>query len=319
MPHLLRRIVFVAVAWLVAAGPLQAASVYQAPANNAVQWLNSQQNPDGSWGLIYEEQFLVTSEVVRALAAYQQKGATYYKGATWLENHNPINVDYQARTILALKPQGELVNDNIAFLQSAQNLMITGNGGWGVSSAYQGAAMDTALALQAGFVAGGIGNYGSATSFLKSIQLGGTSDKGWAIGDNTASDPIVTALVGQALVPYRATDSTLTTPIASAVATLNTQVNSTSPVAVQAITVLALLRDNPASSTAANLLVGLMGSQGTGGDWQGDLYTTALTTATARSISRYLRRGLSIRVLILRRGTTQEVTYGCSRILRRGG
>ena len=292
----LRTIFFVTLAWLAVAAPVQAASVYQAPANKAVQWLGSQQNPDGSWGLFYEEQFLVTSEVVRALAAYQQKGPAYYQGVTWLENHKPANVDHQARSILALKPHGDILAGGIGFLQNTQSLAAPGDGGWGLSGSYLSSPVDTALALEAASQAGSIGNYSLATGFLKQSQLTGATDKGWAVGNNSVSDPVTTALVVQALVPYRASDATLTTPIANAVATLNTQVNSTSPVAVQAITVLAQLRDNPASSAAANLLVGLMGSQGAGGDWAGDVYTTALSLRSLAAAMQSDLAGLSQRV-----------------------
>lgn len=260
-------------AWV---APGHAASAYQTSADKAVQWLVSQQASDGSWGPYYEEQFLLTSEVVRAFAAYQQKGSAYYAGITWLQNHNPINVDHHTRVILALKPLGESLTGNIAYLQNAQSLAAPGNGGWGVSAAYLGSAFDTALALEAASQVGIIGSYSLASGYLKSAQLAGASDKGWAVGNNSNSDPIATSLVVQALVPYRASDATLTTPIANAISTLGTQVTSTSPVAVQAQAVLALLRDNGASNVAANLLIGLTGSQGPNGDWNGDAYTTAV-------------------------------------------
>lgn len=255
---------------------VHAASVYQAPADNAVQWLLSQQNSDGSWGFYYEEQFLVTSEVLRALAAYQQKGAAYYAGVTFLQNHNPINVDHQARAILALDPHGDTLTENINFLEATQSLTTPGNGGWGLSGFYLSSSVDTALALEAATLTGSIGDYTSAAGYLKQTQLAGANDKGWTVGNNDASDPLTTALVVQALVPYRASDSTLGTPIAGAVSTLSSQVSSTSPVAVQAHAALALLRDNLTSTTATNLLIGLLGSQGPSGDWQSDVYTSAV-------------------------------------------
>lgn len=303
MNAFMRAVVFVVAIPIAGIAPVHAASAWQPPATLATQWLVSQQNPDGSWGQYYNEQFLVTSEVVRSLAAYQQKGPAYYAGLAFLQNNNPGNVDHQARAILALKPQGELLTGNIAFLQNAQSLIVPGmpgNGGWGVSAAYLGAAPDTALALEAGnLFVGGIGNYGNATAYLKSAQLTGATDKGWAVGNNTASDPVATAQVVQALVPYRATDASLATPIANAVATLSAQVTSLSPAATQAHAALALLRDNPASTTAANLLNNLTGTQGASGDWNGDAYTTALALRALSAAMQSDLAALGLRVNML--------------------
>lgn len=283
-------------AWI---APLNAASVWQAPATKATQFLVSQQNMDGSWGQSEGELFLVTSEVVRSLAAYQQKSPAYYAGLTFLQNNNPGNVDHQARAILALQPQGALLTGNIAFLRNTQNLVAPGNGGWGVSSAFLGSSPDTALALEAGNLVGGIGNYGNATSYLKSTQLTAIADKGWAVGNNAVSDALATALVVQALVPYRATDVSLATPIANAVATLGAQVTNASPTATQAHVALALLRDNPSSAPAANLLVYLVGVQGQNGDWNGDIYTTAVALRALSAAMQSDLAALGLRVDLL--------------------
>lgn len=72
------------------------------PELQAAQWLASQQNLDGSWGMEEEIKSLATTSAVIALASIYQRNAAYYKGIAWLENHNVPNVDYRARRILDL-------------------------------------------------------------------------------------------------------------------------------------------------------------------------------------------------------------------------
>jgi hypothetical protein len=147
MRHLL--LLVTVLSWALCVPTAFAANAYLAPANKAVAWLNAAQNPDGSWGASDALKPLYTSEAVRALAAVNQRSSQYYLGLGWLENHNGGSVDYEARRILALATHGDNVGASQSLLASAQRLALPGNGGWGLSAAYQGSPLDTALALQA--------------------------------------------------------------------------------------------------------------------------------------------------------------------------
>lgn len=251
-----------------------AASPYLSPANRAVAWLNMAQNPDGSWGTVEALKPLYTSEAVRALAAVNARGPKYYLGLGWLENHNGGTIDAEARRILALATHGDNVAASQTLLASAQRLTTPGNGGFGLTAAYQGSPLDTALALQAYTQLGLATNTMQAIAYLKSSQLT-SADKGWPLAQETASDALTNAHVILALAPYQASDATLATVIANAAATLNTQVTSTSPLPLQALAALALQR---AAVTPSALLASLLAAQGADGSWGGDVNATASAT-----------------------------------------
>lgn len=256
--------------------PLGFAGTYDTPAGNATTWLIQQHNSiDGSWGSTTELKYVQTSEAVLALTTMNRRTPEYYAGLTWLENHAPANVDFKARRILALVPNGANVSTDLTYLQSAQNLAAPGNSGWGLSSVYQGAALDSALTLQAYSQAGVSTNVSSGVSYLKGAQITGT-DNGWAIGQETASDPATTAQVLQALIPLKSTDAALTTVIANGLAALNSKVSSASTVPQQALAALANFRNNSASTQAVTLLNNLVAVQSTDGSWGQDIYATAL-------------------------------------------
>lgn len=256
--------------------PLSFAGTYDTPAGNATTWLIQQYNSvDGSWGSTTELKYVQTSEAVLALAAMNRRTPEYYAGLTWLENHAPANVDFKARRILALVPNGANVSTDLTYLQSAQNLTAPGNSGWGLSAAYQGAALDSALSLQAFSLAGITTNVSSGVTYIKGAQITGT-DNGWAIGQETVSDPATTAQVLQALIPLKLTDATLPQIITNGLTTLNSKVSSASTVPQQALAALANFRNSSASTPAVTLLNNLVVAQSADGSWGQDIYSTAL-------------------------------------------
>lgn len=253
--------------------PAFAASPYESFVAKGVSWLTFNQNIDGSWGWDSAVAPPATAEAVIALRAINYRTPAYYWGIAWLENHNAANVDYQSRRILALAANGDNVQSGQQYLQAAQSTAIPGNGGWGLNATYEGAPLDTALALQAYKQLNVSTGVSSALGYLKTAQLTGT-DKGWAFGqDIAASDPAVTAQVVVALSAYKAGDPTLVTPVNNGVAALTSRVTTASSTYLKALAALALLR---AGSNANTYLASLTASQWPDGSFDGDPYITAV-------------------------------------------
>lgn len=283
-----RRLVVLAVLALLL--PITAgAQTLDASAGGAVNWLLAQQNADdGSWGATDEVKYVQTSEAVLALAALNRRTPQYYAGLTWLQNHAPVNIDHTARRVLALQSNGSSVATDLQSIQVAQALAVPGNSGWGLSKTYQGAALDTALVLQA-YNQAGIGtNVPNAVGYLLSAQLTGT-DQGWVVGQESASDPVTTAQVLIAITPLKSTNPSLPAAISNGLAALNAKVTTASPVSQQALAVVANLRNAAVSPPATALLNNLAATQGVDGSWGGDIQATALAArAEAAGIGRDL-------------------------------
>ncbi|HEY4213699.1 MAG TPA: hypothetical protein VGM84_19630 [Steroidobacteraceae bacterium] len=299
------------------------AGPYDLPAKRASDWLIANMaSSDGSWGGAGDELiYLQTSEAVLALGALNRRSFEYNAGITWLENHPPANVDYNARRVLALQANGNNVSADIAALLTAQNVTAPGNSGWGLSKAYQGSPIDTALTLQAYKLVGVNTNVASALAYLKSCQLTG-ADKGWPIAQEATSDPVTTAQVLLALIAYRSGDATLATPIANGMAALASKVTTGSPVHWKALAALTYLRDNPASSQAVTLLSNLITTQGIDGSWGGDVHATALAArAFAAAMGRDRSADLQAVVMLdskLRAAINQALNRNALDALNRG-
>lgn len=249
---------------MLAAIPAQA-GVYATPAQRAAEWLESQQDAsDGSWHDANASEagaFLQTAEAVLALHQVNRRRAAYYAGQTWLENHDPQNLDAQARRLLVLRATQSSAQPDIDDLLAATTIPATGQAGWGLTGRYQASPLDTALALDALRTAGASFDSASAIAYLKAAQLTATGDKGWPTAAGTTTDAYTTARVIQALAPYKDTDATLATPLANAVATLKFKVSTTSAPHLRAAAALAYLRMDPASADARTLLDSLAALQ----------------------------------------------------------
>lgn len=269
-----------AVAFLLIGGlaPSAFAGPYDSAGQRAADWLAANMIPtDKTWGGEQDLKYLIEAEVVLGLASWNRRGYEYYAALTWLSNHFPANVDFTSRRVLALQPGGQSVRRDVDFLSAVQsmNLVAPGNGGLGLNAGYQGSPLDTALALQAYTQAAATTNVPAAIASLKNAQLTG-ADKGWIVGQATSSDPITTAQVLIALMPYQGGDATLVTPIANGLAALNAKVGTASTPVKKALSALANVRADAGSSQAAALLGNLVATQGADGSWGGDVQATAL-------------------------------------------
>jgi squalene cyclase len=123
------------------------AGTYDLPATQGAQWLASQQNSDGSWGVASDIQPIYTSAAVRAFATAYKRQNAYFAGLTWLEGHNSSNVDLISRRVGALTSHGDDLGYALTYLQNAQAHNGASYSGWGLSSFYTSSTIDTALVL----------------------------------------------------------------------------------------------------------------------------------------------------------------------------
>lgn len=253
-----------------------AAGAYDTAAAKGAAWLLTQRNVvDGSWGATDDVKYVQTSEAVLALGALNQLSPAYHAGLSWLDNHAPVNIDFTSRRILSLGQAGASVSLDLTALQGAQGTTGVGNNGWGLSGTYIGSPLDTSLSLQALNQQGINANVSQAVSFLTAAQLTG-SDSGWALGQESVSDPATTAQVIQALIPLKSVSTGVPTAITNGLTALNAKVNTSSPVSQIALAALANLRNSSSSSQATTLLNALVSQQATDGSWGEDPYATAL-------------------------------------------
>ena len=244
---------------------------------NAITWLETMQNADGSWGTLEDTYALHTSSVVRGLQAAGVRSSAYFRGITWLENHQMSNVDYHARRILALIQHGDDLGEDIAFLTDHYSNIVLNEGGWGISNRYASATRDTALALLAIEAAGSSAvvstEVQAGLDFLSNQQ---NTDGGWPAGEAENSNPAVSSLVLQALAAHRATDASLI-PIGDVGFGYlwSTAVSASAPLQ-QSQAVIAFHSWNPGTVIETILADSLALSQLANGSWGDDAHVTGL-------------------------------------------
>lgn len=270
------------------------AATFDNAALSATQWLELQQDQsDGSWGNTPALKPIYTATAVSALQSYNRRGNAYYAGLAWLKNHAAGNTDYRARRLMILADSGASVTADLQSLFADQRTVSPDNNGWGLTAAYNGSALDTALALRAIRASGQAFNASSALAYLKTTQLTG-SDKGWSISQSGTSDATTNAQTIIALAQYLTQDATLATPLSNAASTLSSQVTVSAPLQMRALAAQALLMQNANSTAGANLLSGVVAQQ-VNGAWDADVFTTAsviqaLAVVTGRDLSTQRQR-----------------------------
>lgn len=274
--HFLVSILLTAGCWVTQAH----AGTFAGPAQNAAAWLESQQAAsDGSWRNTSEARtYLQTTEAVLALYQVNRRRSAYYAGQTWIENHDPKNLDALARRLFVLRATQSSAQQDIDALLAAVSTSASGQSGWGLAKRYRASPLDTALVLDALRTAGASFSSTQAIAYLKATQLTASGDQGWPTAAGTTTDAYTTARVVQALAAYKGSDSTLVTPLANAVATLKAKVGSTSAPHVRAAAAQAYLRMDPASSDAKTLLNSLVAMQRADGGFDAGVFATGLIT-----------------------------------------
>lgn len=254
------------------------AGAYATPSQRAADWLEAQQDvSDGSWRDTSEARtFLQTAEAVLALHQANCRRGPYYAGQTWIENHDPKNLDARARRLLVLRATQSSAQPDIDALLAAVSTPAAGQSGWGLAKRYRASPLDTALALDALRTVGASFNSAQAIAYLKAAQLTPAGDQGWPTAAGSATDAYTTARVIQALAPYKASDPTLNTPLANAVTTLKSKVGSSSAPHIRAAAALAYLRIDPASADAKTLLNSLATIQRADGGFDAGVFAAGL-------------------------------------------
>lgn len=263
---------------LLVVGSPATAGTYATPSQRAAEWLEAQQDhSDGSWYDASEARtFLQTAEAVLALHQTNHRRVPYYAGQTWIENHDPQNIDARARRLLVLRASQSSAQPDIDALLTAVSTPAAGQAGWGLALRYNASPLDTALALDALRTAGAVFNSANTIAYLKSTQLSAVGDQGWPTAAGATTDAYTTARVVQALAPYQAYDPTLATPLANAVATLKGKVSTSSPPHLRAVAALAYLRLDPSSADAKTLLDSLAALQRADGGYDAGVFATGL-------------------------------------------
>jgi len=244
-----------------------------------LQWLEQNQNPNGSWGSDDNIRYLTTSTVAGAMFSASHYSTSYYAGLAWLENHHTNNVDYLARKIDTLYEHGNNLTDDLAALQAAQKNQNVG--GWGLSINYQSSAYDSSLALKALLKMGEI-NAGDVVEYLVAVQ---NADGSWALNNTNDGDYIVTASASEALSSFEGHIGGLSSALIDAVSYLNT-VATTNTTLVLAQVTLAIHKMQGLTTKVDELTSEMINRQSVQGDW-GDTYTTA-------SVIRALAAGLGL-------------------------
>lgn len=254
------------------------AGPYATPLERASLWLESQQAvSDGSWRDASEAKtYLQTSEAVLALHAANLRRTAYYAGQTWIENHDPKNLDARARRLMVLRATQSSAQQDIDALLAAISNPAAGQAGWGLAKRYKASPLDTALVIDALRTAGATFDSAQPIAYLKAAQLTAANNRGWSIGAGTTTDAYTTARVVQALAAFRASDPSLATPLANAVATLRLIVGTAAPAHVRAAAVLAYLRMDAASADAPALLNSLLANQRPDGGFDAGILATGL-------------------------------------------
>lgn len=166
--------------------------------NNGVAFLEAQQDQtEGSWGNGTTLEYVYTSTAIEALRAARQKTGAFYSGVAWLQNNNPANVDLTSRKVMALANRQDVLSQDIEDLVKAKRDL--DQIGWGLSSGYYSAPVDTSLAVRATYDSDTSYDINAVLDYMLNAQL---SDGGWSVHSREVGDLSTTAEVVLALVNF---------------------------------------------------------------------------------------------------------------------
>ncbi|MEY8199012.1 MAG: thrombospondin type 3 repeat-containing protein [Colwellia sp.] len=243
-----------------------------------------QDQNEGGWGGNSELDYVYTSASVEALISANSRTGAYYNGLTWLENHNAKNVELESRKISNLFRNGNNLTPDLDIIHGAKQS--TSQTGWGISGGYGSSPLETALVLNALYIAGDATGQANAISYLINSQL---NDGGWGFAETLATESghyWITAEVVLALANHQAQTGVMAV-LTQAVAFLDdltiltsTDANTVSAASLARVT-LARYTMSGLDSNVDSLLLVLMGKQSAEGDWGNEFNTANAVTTLA--------------------------------------
>jgi hypothetical protein len=256
---------------LLVLGSLVMAAAISAPASavtaaeahrNAIVWLETNQNPDGSWGSGLTQP-VATAEALLALAkGGRARGPAAERAAAWLLTRSPAALDHRARAVRALAAAGFPTQDLASFGAATT--------GWGPIAADEGVtSYDTGLVMAAIRTSGDQATNLSAP--VAEVISRRRADAGWSGDDvphsqNAKSDLTVTAEITRAMAVVDSSELAITMfALSGAVG----PAQSTLEVAARLAAIHALVSQ---SDSIENELLGRM----SGGSWGADPLVNAL-------------------------------------------
>jgi len=269
--------------------------------DRALAYLISHQNGDGSWGSSENDKVRATATALAALRQYNVSGAIRDRAIAWLGNSNPSMPDSLARKIKALADSHLSVATFTPVLigQAGQFYDVTAQKSyraWGGIGSYQGAVVDTALAVQALISSGAApnqsatGQYGAVDYLLGRLGAGSATslNGGWGYeaGDtsipNSAIVPTSQAIL--ALTAYGAAPTAVNSAAAwlvqHAVSTGGFGDNNTPNIVSTALAVNALAQASQTTTGAYTSAINyLLNNIAADGSWESDAYATAMSAS----------------------------------------
>ncbi|WP_169923963.1 carboxypeptidase regulatory-like domain-containing protein [Sulfurifustis variabilis] len=258
-------------AWLVVPSPALAG------VPEAIGWLATQQNADGSFGGTPGSLATPVQSTAEVLRAYQTVGQQsqppYAPALAYLNGDTEENTEFLARKIVLNAAAGGDVSALVTALLAHQNA----DGGFGDRAGHDSTVFDTGYALEALAAA----NYtsgtfvGYAVGYLLNRQ---SAAGGWADGGNAAS-VFTTAQAMRALWPYRNAFLGVSASLTAAQNFLLAQRGTDGAWSEPFETALALRAIVPNATDLALVetsVAGLEAAQLANGSWVDDAYTTAL-------------------------------------------
>lgn len=243
--------------------------------SDALAWLRAQQHSDGYWQDLAHTSIRDTVSVLETLTRLDPDFTNADTALNWLKAQDNSNVDYLARTTLALNKLGLDTDALRQQLLAQQN----SDGGWGLASGYGSDSWDTALAIFALAAATGDSTV-QLQNAIHYLQQQQTEDGSWG---NVNQGPGRTALAATVLYALAKVDAvaaennTAITWLAARQQPDGGFGDDDSTVLDTVLVLRALVELNAVDTIASEPAVNYLRAQQTvSGSWDGSTYTTAL-------------------------------------------
>ena len=266
--------------------PIYANAAFQESMNEAVGWLESQQNDDGSWGNTNADKAIKTIEAVKAIYSAGETNDSYNQGINWVRNHldfqnKNLNYDMNATSNDYLSRARELLYKDGDLESLVDMIMVYSQySGWGLKplqheSTDGPSVIDTAIALYTWNEVNNEKNQ-MAIDYLVDAQLGNGA---WPIGINAEESLFATSWVVISLSKWVDQDSDLETVVNNAVSYISSNINGATPIGVKALAAYAIHVAGD-TSLANSWLTSISSEQDGNGSWNNSVRDTSLILRT---------------------------------------